>query len=331
MSEVLSQNEIDALLSALSTGSVDADTLKEEQSKKKVRVYDFRRPNKLSKDQINTLHVIYENYARSLATYLSGQLRSSVAMEVVSVEQLTYEEFIRSVSSPTIINIFSLDPLAGNAIMEINPNLGFTFLDKVLGGPGIALEKVRALTEIESMIMENLCQKMLSYMVEPWENIVELQPTVERVETNPQLTQLVSPSEVMIIISLETTLGNVVGYINICIPFLLLEPIVKKLNVQFYYSASGQGEKSEEKFNTIKHELESAKIPIRVVVGSTVINVGELLELAVGDVIKLEKKTTEDWDIIVGEKPKFIGKPGIFHKKVAVQVTGVIEEDKEHE
>ena len=129
MSEVLSQSEIDALLSALNSGSVDADELKEEQSRKKVKVYDFRRPNKFSKDQIHTLQVIYENYARSLATYLSAQLRAPVQMEILSVEQLTYEEFIRSIPNPTILNIFSFYPLEGSAIMEINPNLGFSFLE----------------------------------------------------------------------------------------------------------------------------------------------------------------------------------------------------------
>jgi flagellar motor switch protein FliM len=327
MSEVMSQNEIDALLSALNTGTVDADTLKEEEIKQKVRIYDFKRPNKLSKEQINTLRVIYENFARSLATFLSGNLRSPVSMEIISVEQVTYEEFIRSVSTPTIINIFSMAPLGGSAIMEINPNLGFAFLDKVLGGTGSAPDKIRPLTEIEYTIIENLSQKMLDYLVEPWANIVELFPAVERIETNPQLTQLVSPSEVMIITSIETSMGGIIGYINICIPFLLLEPVVKKLNVQYYYSTSGQGLKSGENFNTIKHELENTKIPIHVLVGSAVITVNELLELAAGDVVKLDRPLDAPWDIIIGKTPKFTGKPGISNKKVSIQVTGLIKED----
>lgn len=141
MSEVLSQNEIDALLSALSSGSVDANELKEEQTRKKVKVYDFRRPNKFSKDQVHTLQVIYENYARSLGTYLSAQLRAPVQIEVLSVEQLTYEEFIRSIPNPTILNIFSLYPLEGSAIMEINPNLALPFLTACWAGLGMLLLK----------------------------------------------------------------------------------------------------------------------------------------------------------------------------------------------
>jgi flagellar motor switch protein FliM len=327
MGDVLSQNEIDALLSALSTGTVDADTLKEEETKKKVRIYDFKRPNKLSKEQINTLHVIYENFARSLATFLSGHLRSAVTMEIVSVEQVTYEEFIRSVSSTTIIDIFSMDPMEGSAIMEINPNLGFAFLDKVLGGPGGAPDKIRSLTEIEYTVIESLSQKMLDYLVEPWANIVEISPTMERIETNPQLTQLVSPTEVMIITSIETSMAGIVGYINICIPFILLEPIVKKLNVQYYYSTSGQGIHNEESFQAIQHELSNTKIPVSVLVGATGITVGELLELSVGDVVKLDRPVDTPWEIILGDHPKFVGKPGISNKKLSIQVTGLVKED----
>lgn len=330
MADVLSQGEIDALLSALSTGSVDADTLKEEEIKKKIKIYDFKRPNKLSKDQIHTLHVIYENYSRSLSTYLSGQLRAPVQMEVLSVEQLTYEEFIRSVPSTTIINVFSLPPLEGNAILEINPNLGFAFLDRMLGGPGNSGEKIRGLTEIEQTITERLSQKMLDYLREPWESIINLEPTVERVETNPQFTQLVSPAEIMIIASLETNMGDIQGLINICIPYIVLEPIVNKLTVHFYYSATAQ-KTTPSNINTIQSRLENTKVPLKVMVGTTTISVKELLELSVGDVIQLDKNIHGELEIIVGQRPKFLGMPGIYGNKISIQVTGVIEEGEEDE
>jgi flagellar motor switch protein FliM len=222
MADVLSQNEIDALLIALSSGSVDADELKHEQEKKKVKVYDFRRPNKFSKDQFHTLQVIYENYARSLSTFLSAQMKTVVQIEVLSVEQLTYEEFTRSIANPTILSIFSFFPLEGSSIMEINPELGFAFLDRLLGGPGASLEKLRALTEIEETVIAKLCQRMLAYLQEPWGSIIQIEPAVERIETNPQFTQLASSSEIMIIASLETQMGDIVGMINICMPFLVL-------------------------------------------------------------------------------------------------------------
>lgn len=330
MGEVLSQSEIDALLSALSSGSVDANELKEEQTRKKVKVYDFRRPNKFSKDQIHTLHVIFENFARSLGTYLSAQLRAAVQMEILSVEQLTYEEFIRSIPNPTILNIFSLFPLEGNSIMEINPNLGFAFLDRLLGGPGDAPTKVRALTEIEETVMQRLSQRMLDFLQEPWGSIIEMEPSLERVETNPQFTQLVSPSEIMLIISLETKMVDVLGMINICIPFLVLEPIVDKLSVHFYYSATSK-KTSPENAALIQTRLENTQITAKVILGKTIITVKDLMELSVGDVVPLERKINEDLEIVIGQKTKFLGKPGIHGNRVAIQVSQVIEEGNEDE
>ncbi|MEN6326321.1 MAG: flagellar motor switch protein FliM [Syntrophomonas sp.] len=330
MSEVLSQNEIDALLSALSDGSIDANVLKEEEIKNKVKVYDFRRPNKFSKDQIHTLQVIYENYSRTLGTYLSGQLRVPVQVELLSVEQLTYEEFIRSIPNPTILNIFSLYPLQGSAIMEINPNLGFAFLDRLLGGPGYALAKVRALTEIEQTVMERISQRMLDYLQEPWESIIQIEPSLDRVETNPQFTQLVSPTEIMIIVSLEARMGDVVGMINICIPFLVLEPILDKLNVHYYYSTATQ-EKSPENIAAIKHKLENTSIPVKVILGKNIITVKDLLALSVGDAIALDKNSNEELEVVIGNRTKFVGKPGIFGNKFSIQVSRIIEEESENE
>lgn len=326
MREVLSQSEIDALLSALSSGSVDANELKQEQTKKKIKVYDFRRPNKFSKDQIHTLHVIFENFTRSLGTYLSAQLRAPVQMEILSVEQLTYEEFIRSIPNPTILNVFSLYPLEGSAIMEINPNIGFAFLDRLLGGPGDPINKVRGLTEIEQTVMERLAQKMLDYLAEPWGSIIEIEPSLDRIETNPQFTQLVSPSEIMIIISLETQMTDVLGMINICIPFLVLEPIVDKLSVHYYYSASNT-RTNEESMAAIQNKLQNTEIMVKVLLGRTTITVRDLLELSVGDVIPLERNINEELEVAIGQSTKFLGKPGILGNKISLQISQVIKEE----
>ncbi len=330
MSDVLSQNEIDQLLSALSSGSVDANELKEEETKKKVRVYDFRRPNKFSKDQIHTLQVIYENYARSLGTYLSAQLRAPIQMEVLSVEQTTYEEFVRSIPNPTILNVFSIFPLEGSAIMEINPNLGFAMIDRLLGGPGHAPEKIRALTEIEQTVIERIVQRMLDYLQEPWGSIIEIEPSLDRVETNPQFTQLVSPSEIMIIVSLETRMGELLGMINMCIPFLVLEPILDKLNVHFYYASSSK-QSLPENVDAIKNKLENTYVPVKILLGKTIITVKDLLELSVGDVITLNKNIREELEVVIGQKTKFLGKPGIFSNKYSIQVSRIVEEGNEDE
>jgi flagellar motor switch protein FliM len=325
VSEVLTQEEIDALLRALDRGEVDAEELKKEQSKKKVRVYDFRRPNKFSKEQIHTLQVIYENYARSLGTYLSAQLRSAVTVDVLSVEQITYDEFIRSISNPTILAIFSMPPLEGNAILEINPNLGFAVLDRMFGGPGQSIEKVRGLTEIEETVMDRVCDKMLYYLEEPWSIIAPLKPMLDRIDSNPQFTQIVSPSEMVVIVSLETKLGAVMGMINICIPYLVLEPIINKLNVHYYYSSTVR-HRNPGDTAAIKNRIREAVIPVKVMLGRNVITVADLIELNVGDVIPLERKIDEDLEVIIGNKTKYLAKPGTYSNRAAVQITRVVEE-----
>jgi len=330
MSDVLSQSEIDALLSALSTGTVNANELKEEQSKKKVKIYDFRRPNKFSKDQIHTLQVIFENYSRALGTFLSGQLRAPVQVEVLSVEQVTYEEFIRSIPSTTILNIFSVYPLEGNAIMEINPNLGFAFLDRLLGGPGNPLDRVRGLTEIEQTVIEKLAQRMVDLMQEPWSSIVDMEPLIERVETNPQFTQLVSPTEVMMIVSLETKMSDLMGVINICIPFLVLEPIISKLSVHYYYSTSGKAV-TPENMATIQHKIASSYVPVKAILGKTIITVKDLIELSAGDVVPLDTHYKDDLEVQIGQRTKFLGRPGLHGNKVSIQVSMVVEEGNEDE
>lgn len=328
VSDVLSQEEIDALLSALNRGEINAEDLKQERSKKKVRVYDFRRPNKFSKDQLYTLQIIFENYSRSLSTYLSAQLRHAVSIDVLAVEQLMYDEFMRSIPNPTILCIFSMPPLEGSSIMEINPNLGFAMIDKLFGGPGLPPDKVRSLTEIEETVIERLSEKMLSYMTEPWSTILAVEPYLERIDSNPQFTQIVSPGEMAVIVSLEARLGEVPGMINFCLPYLVLEPVVNKLNVHYYYSSTVK-ERRTDSSEHIKMRLKDTVIPIRVVLGRAVITVKDLLELSVGDVITLNKGVNDELEVIIGQRPKFMARPGTFSERVAVQITRVMEEGDE--
>lgn len=321
MTEILSQAEIDALLAALTAGEVTADELKEEEQTKKVRVYDFRRPNKFSKEQINTFQVIYENYARALATFLSAQLRSPVQISVVSVEQLTYEEFIRSLPDPSIIIIFNMAPLEGNGIMEIQPSIVFGMIDRLFGGPGRTPLKTRSLTEIERSIVERISQRMLDLLREAWENISELAPRVEFIESNPQFAQIVSPMEMVIVISLETKVGELEGFINFCIPYIVLEPIIEKLSVHYWFARAPREHKQEYR-SSLQQKIEAARISLRVILGSTSITVQELLDLQVGDVVPLDRRVDAHLDVLVGNRPKFYAKPGIQNNRLAVQITG---------
>ena len=233
-SEVLSQSEIDALLSALSTGEMDAEELRKEESQKKVKTYDFKRALRFSKDQIRSLTRIHENFARLLTTYFSTQLRTYVQISVASVDQIPYEEFIRSIPKMTILNVFEVLPLEGRIVMEVNPNIAYAMMDRVLGGSGASVNKVNNLTEIETRIMSNLFEKGFENLQEAWSTITEINPNLTEFEVNPQFLQMVSPNETVIVISLNTQVGDVTGMINICIPHVVLEPIISKLSVHYW-------------------------------------------------------------------------------------------------
>lgn len=331
MSEILSQDEIDALLSALNTGdSSSKHSQKTDDSHKKIRVYDFRRPNKFSKEQIHTIQAIHENYARLLASFLSAHLRTVVQMSVHSVEQLTYEEFIHSLPNQTIINIFQMEPLEGNAILEMNPVIAFTMIDRLFGGTGQPPEKIRDLTDIEKVTIEKVVNRTLQILKEAWDNIIQFRPKLDVMEMNPLFTQIVSPSEMVVLICFRTQVGDVEGLVNLCIPFIVLEPIINKLSAHFWFAGTAK-ESTTETINRIKHRLEKASMNVSAVLGSTTINVKELLELRSGDVIMLESKNNSPIDLMIGSKKKFLARPGTIGSKTAVQIVSVVKEGDEED
>jgi len=339
VSEILSQEEIDALLSALSptesssssSGSTHTTAKnKADDLPKKIRVYDFKRPNKFSKEQIHTLQAIHENFARLLATYFSAHLRTVVQISVHSVEQLTYDEFIRSLPNPTLMTIFQMDPLEGNAIMEINPSIIFTIIDRLFGGPGEAPEKIRDLTDIERAVIEKSLSRTLDILREAWDNVIQFKPKLDMMESNPLFTQIVSPSEMVVLISFKTQFGDNEGLINLCIPFIVLEPIISKLSAHFWFAGTGK-EATQESIQRIKNRIEKAVVNLSVVLGKATIQVGELLELQAGDVIMLDSKVDQAVELMVGSKLKFFGRPGVVGSKTAVQIVSVLTEGDEED
>ncbi len=323
MAEILSQAEIDALLAALTAGEVSPEELKKEE--RKVRLYDFRRPNKFSKEQINAFQIIYENYARSLATFLSAQLRCAVQVAVASLDQLTYEEFVRSLPEPTLLVIFNMSPLEGNGVVEINLTLALTMIDRLFGGPGKGLVRGRPLTEIERTIMERTAQRMLDLMREAWESVAKLNPKVDFLESNPQFAQIVSPMEMVILISLSVKIGEVEGLINFCIPYIVLEPIIDRLSLHYWFARAPKENRPENRL-FIEKRIAAAKLPVRVVLGSTRVTVRELLDLQVGDVVSLDQKVSEDLAVLVGGRPKFRARPGTVNNRLGVQITSIVKE-----
>jgi len=326
--DVLSQNEIDALLAALSSGEMDAEELKKEETQKKVRAYDFKRAVRFSKDHIRSLTRIHENFARYLTTYFSAQLRTFVQINVVQVEQLPYDEFIRSIPKMTILNIFEAEPLEGRMVLEVHPNVAFAMLDRVLGGAGAAPTKIGSLTEIETIIMERIFSRAFDSLQEAWRTVIDIMPRLEALETNPQFMQIVSPNETIALISLSTKIGDTTGMINLCIPHVVIEPIMSRLSVHQWFASQKKTRAPEEQI-MLEKRVSKAKLSVVAELGSSQISVHEFLNLSVGDVIALHKPTEAGLEIKVGDKVKFIGSPGTVREKMAVQIHEIVSEGVE--
>lgn len=327
--DILSQSEIDKLLSAISTGVVSADEVRVEEQKK-IKVYDFKRPDKFSKDQIRTLFMLHENFARILNTYLSTHLRVLVKVEVVSVDQLTYEEFIRSLPNPSVISILSLSSLKGNIIFEMDTNVVFSIIDRLFGGMGDESKmKARTLTDIEETVIKNMMSKMMEGLQEAWHNVQDFKLNIESMESNPQFTQIVPSGDMVVIITLQLKVGSVEGLINICIPYIVIEPIVPKLTTTFWVSASSTRKEHPEEVDQLKKKLRKAIVPVSVELGRVSLTISEFLTLGMGDTLRLNTKADDELVCIVGERPKFYCRPGIIGKRSAVQITKVIESDDE--
>lgn len=328
MGEVLSQSEIDELFKALNTGEIDVSEMKEANVQKGIKIYDFARPSKFSKEQLRTLEIVFENYARLISTYLSGHLRTMVSAEVMNAEAITYSEFSNALNNPVILAVTDFRPLKGSILLELSPNMGYTIIDRVLGGSGSGINTIRDFTDIERVILEKLFIQFVQLLVEPWQNVVELEPMLEKIETNSQVVQIISPNEIIALVTLNIKIGNVAGMMNICIPHLVIESIMDKLNTKFWFAQKEQelGPSYEE---YIQKMIQKSRVPVKAVLGKTHITVREFLDLMRSDIIKLDKDIDSDLDIYVGNILKFTGTPGEYKNKAAVKINKVITREDE--
>lgn len=326
MGEVLSQSEIDNLLAALSTGELDADQIQEDSSKQ-VTDYDFKRPAKFSKEHLRTLEIIYEHYGRLISTNLPLYLRKSVQTTVASSETVTFSEFSNALSNPVILGIIDFKPLNGNVIIELSPNLGFAMIDRMLGGPGLPLEKNRDFSEIEMTIIQKIMVLCMQLMKEPWRNVIDINPIMERIETNAQFAQVIAPSDMIAIVTMNIRIGDTEGFMNICLPFFTLEDVMDKLNTKYWY-ANMQKEDPTNYEDQLETMIRRVDVPIRAVLGKSSVSVNEFLGLQVGDVIRLDSMVEQEMNVYVGNIRKFTALPGSSKDKYAVRVTSVIREEE---
>ncbi|MBP5696388.1 MAG: flagellar motor switch protein FliM [Treponema sp.] len=332
MNEVLSQDEIDQLLQAISTGESETDDFKPVSDTRRIKIYDFRRPDKFSKEQIRTVSNMHETFARLTTTSLSAQLRTLVHVHVASVDQLTYEEFIRSIPTPTTLAVINMDPLKGNAVLEIAPEITFIMIDRLFGGSGDTGGKVnRDLTDIEQSVMEGIIVRILANMREAWTQVIDLRPRLQQIETNPQFAQIVPPSEMVILVTLEIKIGEEAGMMNICIPYITIEPIVSKLSSQFWFS-SVRRSSTTQYLGTLKEKLADVEMQLVAEVASMNVPIRDVLNLRMGDVVRFNNtKINDPLTLSVGNKKKFYCQAGTIGKKVAVQVISKINESDEED
>jgi flagellar motor switch protein FliM len=331
MTEVLSQDEIDQLLTAISSGDVETEEVAQPADQRKIKIYDFKRPDKFSKEQIRTVSIMHETFARLTTTSLSAQLRSLVQVHVASVDQLTYEEFIRSIPNPTTLAVINMDPLKGSAILEIDPAITFSIIDRLFGGQGEGTKVTRDLTDIEQSVMESIIVRILGNMREAWSQVIDLRPRLGQIETNPQFAQIVPPTEMVVLVTLETKVGDVEGMMNFCIPYLTIEPIISKLSAQYWYSTVRRGATTEN-LNILRDRLSTIAVTMVAEIGAMDLTVRDVLSLQAGDVVRLQNtRTTDPMHLKIGDRPKFLCKPGQIGNKLAVQIIKQLEDVEEED
>ncbi len=322
MSDKLSQKEIDALLSSISSG--EAKTIEEQKSE--VKPYNFARPSKINKEQLRAFEIVFDNFSRVASSFLTGYLRTNVSIEVSVAEPVIYSEFSSILINPVILVIMELAPLKGSIIMEMSANLGYAIIERILGGTGNGLKKIREFSDLEKVLLEKVIAQALTFLPEAWSNVADITPRIEKLETNSQFAQIISPNEINALITLNMKIGPIEGFMNFCIPHLVIEPVMDRLNTRAWYAAKKALE-DEVNPKVMEDKLQKANVSVRAIIGKSTVTVSDFVNLQVGDILTLDTFTTSDLDVIVGGKSRFRAKPGISRGKNAVQITSLIESE----
>ncbi|MDR0764405.1 MAG: flagellar motor switch protein FliM [Synergistaceae bacterium] len=324
--EVMSQNEIDSLLSSISSGTDDVSTL-QAPDEKSLKLYNFRRPDKFSKDQLRAIQMIHESFCRSLTTSLSTMVRSMVSMEVIAVDQLSYDEFVHSLVQPTVIGVLEMYPLSGNSILEINNQLTFAIIDRLLGGKGEPLRKPRDLTDIEQTVVERVIVKILEHLEESWSTVVDIRFRFEALESNPFFVQVCPGTDMVLLVTIKIQVNDVQGMMNFCIPYFVIEPLVDKLSSQQWFSSTGR-KSTEGVQEALIGKLREVSVPLALELGHSVVSLGDVLQMRVGDVVRLDGTVKDDLGLRVGNRVKFRGTPGLRQKNYAARITEVLGDEE---
>jgi len=329
MAEILSQEEIDALLDVVDDEGDDLLETGEEEllPKRQVTLYDFKRPNRVSTEQLRAFRGVHDKMASSLASHISAIMRSIVEIQLHSVEQMTYGEFLMSLPNPTSFNVFSVKPLEGSGVIEINPSIAFPMLDRLLGGKGEPFDASREFSDIELSLFETILRVMMSTLKEAWGPVMDIYPTIESKESSPNVVQIVAQNEIVVMVVMEITIGHSSGMMNICYPVIALEPVLPKLASRDLMLNETSSKKSR---NTeLQVLLGGAKVDIEANLGNADLTLADILELHVGDVLRLSSAADDIVTVSVDGKERFRGEIGLRRFRKSISITEVIDTEKD--
>jgi len=325
VAEVLSQQEIDQLLSGISTGEIKEDQLADLKKNREIYDYDFRRPNRVSKDQLKTIRTLHENFSETFGFYLASKLQTMTTIDLVAVDQLRYSEYVLSISNPSCLYVFEIEETKGRAIFELPPELVLVIVERLLGGSGSKIKANRSITPIEQRMMKPMITQALINLTNAWKPIRELHFKLQGFESNPDFVQIAPASEIVIVISFEVKIGEDSYLTNLCYPSFALEEVIANLNVQFLSTLQTKKDKGRDRVTISKH-LGKTRLDVRVILGKTQITLRELLGLEVGDVLVLDNDLEDDVEVFVSDRLKFFGRPGKMNGRVGIKISRTIDE-----
>ena len=325
MADILSQDEVDLLLSAVAEGDLggvqSADRSVDEP---RLTAYDFRRPERVSKEQLKGLQSLFEALSREISILFPPFLRTVVRVDLVSIDQLTYDEFILSVARPTALACVNMAPLDGNAVIELSPSMIFPIIDRLLGGRGRALSEPRELTEIETRIIRRIVTMILDSLRRSWDQLIEFQCSIITIESDPLIVQIVAGSEMVVLVGYEVHIGEMVGAMNMCIPLMVLNPILDQISQQAHFTRKMSAEVAMVTRTTISHIVTKALVNIDAVLGQATIPLSEVARLSVGDIVQLDTNPEDPIAVSVGGIPRYLAQPGRKGEQSAILLTGII-------
>jgi flagellar motor switch protein FliM len=328
MAKTLSQWEIDALLNSIGSedsgsGSATGGGSAPMVADRNIKLYDFRRPDKFSKEHIRAIQNIHETFARVTASSLTNYLRSSTTVSLSSIEQVVYDEYIHQLSNPTLVNLVELQPLAGRIVVEMNMNLGLAMLDRMMGGAGQATVRRGELTDIEMVLLRSLGATVSAGLRDGWAAVADVQPVLVETVLNADLVQAALPGDIAALLLFEIHTLSMSGTISICVPHPVIEPLMDRLNTQAWFSSTSRKSGSENDRIRLADTIRDAHLPITVELGSTTVTLGDLLDIREDDVIRLDRSHEAELPIRAGQRARFLGRPGTLGGNRAVQVTGI--------